>query len=166
MCQTFLLLLAHCRVVNLEDVDRILVVKTVLVSSDYGLCAAVDAGLSARGGFLNTHLRHTGFDGFRHTAELLNLLDVLPSLVRKLVGEALNIVRTGPRVNMFAYLCLVLDVNLRVAGDARREVGRQGDGLVERVGVQALGVAEGGCHSLNAGTADVVERVLLCERPT
>jgi hypothetical protein len=56
-------------------------------------------------------------------------------------------------------------VELGVAGDAGREVGRQGDGFVEGVGVQRLGAAEGGGHRLQAGAGDVVERVLLGQAP-
>ena len=54
----------------------------------------------------------------------------------------------------------VLEEELRVAGDAGGEIGGQGDGLVERVGVQRLGVAERGGHGLDAGAGDVVVGVL------
>ena len=80
--------------------------------------------------------------------------------------EAFDIVGTSPRVDGAAHLRLFLDVNLRVTGDTCGEVGRQGDGLVQRVGVQRLGVSQRSAHSLDAGTADVVERILLGERPT
>ena len=53
-----------------------------------------------------------------------------------------------------------------IAGDAGREIGGQRDGFVERVGVQALGVAQGGGHGLDAGTGDVIKRILFGERPT
>ena len=67
-------------------------VKTILVGADDGLHARVDAGLCACSCLLDTHLWHTSLDSLSHTAELLNLLDVLPSLVNELVGEGLNIV--------------------------------------------------------------------------
>ena len=47
---------------------------------------------------------------------------------------------------------------------ALKSVG-QGDRLVERVGVEALGVALGGGHRLDAGPADVVEHVLRGQAP-
>ena len=91
-------------------------VKTVLVGTHDGLRAAVYAGLRTCCSLLDTHLGHAGLDSLSHSAELLDFLYVLPSLVRKLVGEALNIVRTCPRVDMLAYLGLILNVNLGVAG--------------------------------------------------
>ena len=91
---------------------------------------------------------------------------MLPGAVRDLVREAFNIVGTGPRVDGAAHLRLFLNVNLRVTSNTGREIGRQRDGLVQCVGVQRLGVSQSGAHSLDAGTADVVERILLGERPT
>ena len=60
---------------------------------------------------------------------------------------------------------LELEEELRVAGDARREVGRQRERLVERVRVQALRVALRRGHGLDAGADDVVVDVLRGERP-
>ena len=60
---------------------------------------------------------------------------------------------------------LLLEQELGVAGDPGAEVGRQRDRLVERVGVQALGMALGGGHRLDAGAADVVEHVLRGQAP-
>jgi len=42
---------------------------------------------------------------------------------------------------------------------------RQGDGLVERVGVQALGLAADRRHGLDGGAGDVVEHVLRRQAP-
>lgn len=60
----------------------------------------------------------------------------------------------------------LLQEQLGVTGDAGAEIGRQGDGLVERVRVQRLGMALGGGHGLDAGTHDVVVDVLGGQRPT
>ena len=166
LLQGFLLLQTHCGVVNLEDIDGIFVVETILVHADNGLYAAVDASLSTGRSLLDTHLWQTCLDGLCHTAQLLDFLDVLPSLVIQLVGELLNIVRAGPRVDVLADLRLVLDVDLRVTSDTSREVCRQGDGFVEGVGVQRLGVTKHGSHSLDTGTTHIVEGILLCQRPT
>ena len=86
--------------------------------------------------------------------------------MNQIVGKALYIVAAGPRVNALADRSLFLDVNLGVTCDTRAEVGRKGDSLVESVGVQTLGVAQGSSHSLDAGTSHIVERILLGERPT
>ena len=86
--------------------------------------------------------------------------------MNQLVGQGLNIVRASPRVNLLAHLRLVLDVDLGVTSDTSREVGRQGDSLIKRVGVQRLGVTQNGSHSLDTGTTYVIEWILLCETPT
>ena len=91
---------------------------------------------------------------------------MVPSLAGDFVGELLYIVGTGPRVDFAANLRFVLDINLGVAGYTRTEVGRQGNSLVEGIGVERLGVAENGCHGFHAGAAHVVERVLFGERPS
>ncbi len=140
-------------------------VEAILVDTHDGLAAGVDAGLGAGGSLLDTHLGQAGLDGLGHATELLDLLDVLPCAVGDLIGERLHIVRAGPGIDLLGNHGLLLDVYLGIAGDARREVGGQRDGLVEGVGVQTLGMAQGGAHSLDAGTADIVEGVLLGERP-
>ena len=82
-----------------------------------------------------------------------------------LVGERLHVVGACPRVDLAADIGFLLDVDLRITGDTCREVGRQGDGLVQSVGVQRLGVSQGGAHGLDGGTCHVVERILLRKRP-
>ena len=82
------------------------------------------------------------------------------------VGEAFHIVGARPRVYDVADARFILQVQLRVACDTGREVCGQRNGLVEGVGVQALRVAEGRAHGFDAGARDVVEGVLLGERPS
>ena len=86
------LLLAYLGVVDLEDVDGILVVETVLVDADDGLASRVDACLGTGGCLLDTHLGQTGLDGLGHAAQFLDFLDVLPGAVGNLVGEGLDVV--------------------------------------------------------------------------
>ena len=66
---------------------------------------------------------------------------MVPGRVHQLVGEPLDIVRAGPRIHHPGDAGFLLQVDLRVAGDARGEIGGQREGLIERVGVQRLGVA-------------------------
>jgi len=54
---------------------------------------------------------------------------------REVVGEPLDVVAAAPRVDGPRGPRLLLELELRVAGDARGEVRRQREGLVERVGV-------------------------------
>ncbi len=58
---------------------------------------------------------------------------------------------------------LFLQHQLGVPGDASRGLGGEGDGLVEAVGMQALGSPEGCGQRLERGADDVVVRVLLGE---
>ncbi len=90
---------------------------------------------------------------------------MFPCAVSDLVGEALDIVAAAPRVDLLADMGFLLDIDLGVAGDTRGEVRRKGDSLIEGVGVETLGVAENGTHGLYAGTAHVVEGILLGKRP-
>ena len=59
----------------------------------------------------------------------------------------------------------MLEIELGVAGDPGREISRQGDGLIQGVGMQRLGVPQGGSHGLDAGAGHVVVRILLGEAP-
>ena len=90
---------------------------------------------------------------------------MLPSLVGNFVGQRLYIVGTAPRVHVLADVGFFLNIDLRITGDTGREVGRQGDGFVEGVGVQRLRMTQCGSHGLDTGTADVVERILFGQRP-
>ena len=164
--KTLNLLLAHLGVVNLEDVDGILVVKTILVDTDDSLTTGVDACLSACGSFLDTELGQTGFDSLGHAAERFNLLYMLPCAVSDLVGERLHIVATSPWVNLLGDHSLLLDIDLSVAGNTCGEVGRQCDSLVESVGVERLSMTQSGTHGLDTCAAYIVERILLGERPS
>ena len=92
-------------------------------------------------------------------------LDVAPGLLRELGGQPLDIERAAPGVDDAGGAALLLQEELGVAGDARGEVGRQRQRLVERVGVQRLGVPLGRRHRLDRGAHDVVEHVLRGERP-
>ena len=129
--QVFFLFQADGSVVHFEDVDRIFMVQTVFVHTHDGLCAGVDTGLRTGCGLFDTHLGQTGFDGFGHTAQFLDFLNVFPSLVDEFVRQGFHIVRTGPRVDVLAHLGFVLDVYLSVTRDTGREVRRQGDGFVQ-----------------------------------
>ena len=157
------MLQTHGSVVNLQDVDGVFVVKAILVHTHDGLHSRVDACLCAGCSLLDAHLGQAGLDGLCHTAQLLDLLYVLPSLVVQLLCELLYIVGTSPWVDVLAHLCLVLDIDLRVAGNTGREVGGKCNGLVQSVGMQALCVAKHSCHSLDTGTAHIVEGILLGE---
>ena len=129
------LLLTNGGVIDFEDVNRVFVLKAILVDADDLLVAGVDTGLRTCSCFLDTHFRNTCFDSGCHTAEFLNLLDMRPFLVGNLLGKGLYVVGTSPRVNLLADFGFLLDINLRVTSDTSGEVGRKGNRLVEGVGV-------------------------------
>ncbi len=137
----------------------------VLVDADHRLPPGVDPRLGARGGLLDPQLGDAGVDGLGHAAGRLHLLDVLPGAPGQVVGEPLDVGAAAPRVDHPAGARLLLEQQLGVAGDAGGEVGGQRQRLVERVGVQRLGVALGRGHRLDAGAGDVVEDVLRGQRP-
>ncbi|GAA3310010.1 hypothetical protein GCM10020295_75970 [Streptomyces cinereospinus] len=158
--QLFDLLGAYGGVVDLQDLDLLVGRGAVLVHADHGLAAGVDAGLGAGRGLLHAQFGDAGVDGLGHAAGLFDFLDVLPGPPRQVVGQLLDVGAAAPGVDDPCGAGLLLDEQLGVAGDAGGEVGGQGEGLVEGVGVQRLGVALGGRQRLHAGAGDVVEHVL------
>ena len=123
-------------IVHLKDIDRIFFLQTIFVGADNSLGAGVDAGLSTCRRFLDTHLGHTGFNRFRHTAQTFNFLNMFPSLVGQFISQGFHIVRTAPWVNILADVCFFLDINLSITCDTCGEVGGQCDRFIQCVGVQ------------------------------
>lgn len=69
-------------------------------------------------------------------------------------------VRRAARAACLGQHRLLLQYELSVSRDARTELGGQGNGLVERVGVQTLGAAKHSRHGLDRRADDVVVRLL------
>ncbi len=155
----------HRRVVHLEELQVLVDRHPPAVHPDHRLGAAVDPGLGAGRRLLDPQLRDARLDRGRHPAGRLDLGDVCPGPVGQVVGQSLDVVRPAPRVDDLRRARLLLQHQLGVAGDPGGEVGRQCDRLVERVGVQRLGVPLGRSHRLQAGAGDVVEHVLGGQRP-
>ncbi len=86
-------------------------------------------------------------------------------LACQLLGEPFDIVAAAPRVDDAVGVGLLPEKVLGIDGDALREVGRQRERLVECIGVQALRLALGRGHRLDAGADDVVEHVLGGQAP-
>ena len=55
---------------------------------------------------------------------------------QELPREPLDVVTAAPRVDHLTDAGLVLEVELRVAGDARGEIGWQCDGFIQSIGMQ------------------------------
>ena len=133
----------------------------VLVDADDDLVAPVDPGLASGRALLDAQLGHAGGDGLGHASQLLDLLDEGPRLGGQVVGQLLDVVAAGERVDDVGHAGLLGQDELGVAGDLGGEVGGQAQGLVEGVGVQALGAAQHGRQGLVRGAHDVVVGVLL-----
>ena len=157
--------LPYRSVVDFENFDLRFVLRPVFVDADHRLRAGIDAGLRARGGLLDTKLRQRRLDRPRHSADFLDLADVGPGLRRQFMRQPLDIERPAPRIDHARGAGLALQDDLRIAGDAGREVRRQRQRLVKRVGVQRLRAALRRRHRLDRGARNVVEYVLRGERP-
>lgn len=88
-----------------------------------------------------------------------------PSAADDLVREGLDVVRAAPRIDDLADARLILDIELRVARNACREIRRQSNRLIECVRMERLRVPEGCPHCLHRRARDVVERILRRQRP-
>ena len=83
----------------------------------------------------------------------------------QIVRQPLDEGRAAPRIDEARRAGFLLQDQLRVAGDARRMVGRQRQRLVEGIGVQRLGAALRRRHRLDHGAHDVVVGILRGQRP-
>ena len=119
--------------------------------------------MAAGCGFLDALLRHAFGNGLGHAAQRLDFRNELARLRDDGVGQALDVVAPAQGVDGARHAGLLGDDDLRVAGDARREGRRQGDGFIEGVGVQALGAAEHRGQRLDGGAHHVVVRILLLQ---
>ena len=107
-------------VVNLEHVEVLLLaIESVLVHADDDFSSRINLGLSTRRTLFNPHLRHAGDYSLGHTAEIFNFIDDLASLSRELVRQSLHHMRAGPRISNMWDASLLLNDQLRVAGDSR-----------------------------------------------
>ena len=88
-------------VVYFEDFKiRIFIfVNGVAIDPHYFVLTAVDAGLFAGGGLFYPHFRYTCFYSFRHSAKVLNLVNMLQRLFSKIMSEPLYIITSTPRIN-------------------------------------------------------------------
>ena len=141
----------------------ILLGLAVAVDADDHRLAPVDRGGAGGGRLLDPALGHAAGDRVGHSAKPLDLLDQRPGLVGQLGGQRLDIIRAAERIGDVGDAALLGDDELGVAGDAGGEIGWQGDRLVERVGVQALGPAEHRRQRLQCRADHIVIGVLLGE---
>ena len=155
---------AHFLVVDFQNVDRVFFVFAIFVHAHDHLVAAVDHRLAGGGRFLDAQLGHAAGNRLGHAAHFLDLLHQGPGFFDQLVGQAFHVIRACQRVYHLGNAGFFLQNQLRIAGNACRKFGGQGNGLVQRVGVQRLGAAQNRAQRLVGGAHHVVVRVLLLQR--
>ena len=101
-----------------------------MFDADDGFLSGVNGGLAARCGFLDAELGQAGFNCLCHASVLFNLLDMSPCALYESVGEAFDVVGSRPRVYYAANAGFILQVQLGVAGNARREAVGRADSFV------------------------------------
>ena len=99
MLQRGNLLVAHLHVVDLQYRRFVFFIQLVLIHADDNAFTLVDQRLLARGSFFDHPFREPGFDRFRHAACLINLFDDRARLLHDLIGERLDVIRSGQRID-------------------------------------------------------------------
>ena len=126
------------------------------VDADDDLLARLDRPLDAVGRLLDLALLEAAVDGGERAAHRVDLVEVGPGRRLELVGQALDVVRAGERIGRLGHAGLVGQDLLGPQGQPGGLLGRQGERLVARVGVQALGAAEDRREGLDRRPDDVV----------
>src|SRR5262245_4394384 len=125
LLQSFRLGLAHCRVVDFQDLHLLLLVQGVLVEPDDDLRPRIDHGLGHSRSFLNPALGKTILDGLGHAAVLLTFNDMRPGFVHQLVGQPLHVVAPAPRIDHHVGVGLFLQEELgAMASRSEKLLGR------------------------------------------
>ena len=88
-----------------------------------------------------------------------------PGLVDQFCRARFQVVRSAQGIHHAADSSVLLQEQLGVPRNARGKVRGQGNGLIQGVGVQTLGAAQGGGQCFHRRASHVVERLLLREAP-
>ena len=147
---------AHRDIINLKDINRGLGVRAILVHPHNHLITAINRRLSFGSGLLDPQFRHARGNSLCHTAHRLDFLDQHPGIGGQLCGQAFHIIAARQRVDHLGNSGFFLQDQLGIAGDPGGKFRWQGHRLVQRVGVQALGAAQGRRQRLIGGAHDVV----------
>src|SRR5439155_310137 len=113
----------------------------VLVDADQDALPALDLQLVLVGGAADLALEESLLDPRHHPAHGPDPAEIVLGLFLERVGEALDVVRAGQRIDRLGDAQLVGDHLLRAQRDLDRLVAGQREGLVHRGGVQRLGAA-------------------------
>ncbi len=116
------------------------------------------------GGVLDLPLLETFLDGGNRPSKGIDPVDERHGISLDRVGERLDVVGAGERIDDVGHAGLVGEDLLGAQRDPRRLVGRQRQRLVVGVGVQRLRAAEDRRQRLEGGADDVVAGLLSGER--
>src|SRR5829696_6710274 len=142
------------------ELHLLLVLGFVDVDVDHVALFLFELALVAGGGFGDLPHREALFYGPDHTPHLVYLPEVVVGLPLQLVGQRFYEVRAAKRVYGIRHPGLQGGYLLGPHGDAHRLLRREREGLVQGVGVQALGPAQDGSERLEGGPRHVVVRLL------
>src|SRR3989339_809462 len=146
--------------VDLEGRDRLFLLCYVLVDADHDLFAMVYLLLETISGIGDLELRVPLFNRRDHAAHVVDLGDVLPRLFLHLVGQGLNEVGAGERVDRVGDACFLGENLLGAQRDLDGVLGGEGQHLVEGIGMQRLRAAQHPGQRLDRRTDDIVVRLL------
>ncbi|MNY33145.1 hypothetical protein D3C86_1674080 [compost metagenome] len=126
---------ANGGIVDIENIDIFLVFETVTVDADDDLLALVHRCLAARCGLFDQPFRQAFRHRPGHAAKRLHLLDQCPGFLSQFIGQALDIIGTGQGIDDLGNACFMLEDKLGIAGNAGGKLCRQGNRLIEGIGV-------------------------------
>ena len=152
------------RVVDIENLDRLLVRLHEVVDADDHLLAALDRLLELVRRLGNFLLRKAALDRLDHAAHAIDGVPVLQRALFHVARQPLDEVRPAERIDDVGHAGFVRDDLLRAQRDRRGFLGRQRQRFVERVGMQRVGAAQHGGQRLQRGADDVVVRLLRGQR--
>src|SRR5438105_10231500 len=148
------------RRIDLEDLDRLLVLERVAVHADDDPLLRLDLRLVAERCIRDLTLEEVLLDRLDDAAELADPVEVVVCLGLEPVRQLFDVVRTPERVDRVDNAGLVSDHLLCAQREPHRVLGRQRKCLVERVCVKRLGAAEHRGERLKRGP-DYVDLGLL-----
>jgi hypothetical protein len=125
-------------IVDLQRVELVFCGELICVDANDDIFALVHACLPRRGGFFDEALWHAGRNCLGHAAELVDFADYLPRLLDQFSRQRFDIIRATQWIDDLSNAALLGQHNLCIAGNARRKVGRQRYGFIQRIGVQRL----------------------------
>ena len=125
----------------------------------------VKASLLDGSGFFDAELGQPCLNGLGHSPELFYLLKKFLHAFHELRAALLNGDAAAQGIHKAGDPAALLNANLRFAGDSRREIRRQGNGLVERIGMKGLGSAQCCGHGFKGSARNVVVGLLLGQAP-